>query len=93
MESTLSLILNDAANGGVEDMLSNYWQVLGEASVEYFFNNNISVKLVGGTDTRRMDYSTKDALQIIATEYGPTFFNSSESYEALIYGLEINWIF
>ena len=93
-ESTISAISNDADNGGVQDMISDYFQVGGELSLEYFFNPNISVKLVGGTDLRHMRYTTDEALDIITDpNYGSLFFNSNETYDALKYGAEINWIF
>lgn len=94
LETSLNWIYNDAANGGYTDMLSDYNQLQSEVSLEYFFNSNISVKLVGGVDRRQMGYTTEEALQVIADpEYGPLFFNSFESYDGVKYGAEINWIF
>jgi hypothetical protein len=93
-ESTISAISNDADNGGIQDMISDYFQFAGELSLEYFFNPNISVKIVGGTDLRHMRYNETDALEVIADpNYGPLFFSSNESYDAVKYGAEINWIF
>ena len=93
-ESTISAISNDADNGGVQDMISDYFQVGGELSLEYFFNANISIKIVSGTDLKHMRYTQTEAEQVIADpNYGPLFFSSNESYDALKYGAEINWIF
>ena len=93
-ESTISAINNDADNGGNQDMISDYFQVAGELSLEYFFNPNISVKVVGGTDLRHMRYTMAEAQEVIADpNYGPLFFNSNETYNAIKYGAEINWIF
>ncbi len=94
LEANMNWIYNDAANGGYSDMLSDYNQIQSEISLEYFFNSNISLKLVGGVDRRHMNYTTDQALQVIADpEYGPLFFNSFESYDGIKYGAEINWIF
>ncbi len=94
LETTVSYIFNDAKNGGVQDVLSNYWQVIGEISLEYFFTNQVSFKAITGTDARKFKYSTEQALEIIADpEYGPEYFNINESYTGLIFGGEINWIF
>jgi hypothetical protein len=94
LESTISGSRNDAYNGGTDDFLSNYWQVDGRLSIEYFFNQSISLKLIGGTNRRQMDFSTARAQQtLLDPDIDPTFFNGNESYNALIYGAEINWIF
>lgn len=94
LESTINLSKNEALNGGTEDLLSNYWQADGRLSVEYFFTDNISLKIIGGTNTRQMDFSTSEALQALQSpDIEPTFFNGNETYNALIYGAEINWIF
>ena len=75
-------------------MISDYFQVGVELSLEYFFNPNISFKVVGGTDFRHMRYTTAEALEVIANpDYGSLFFNSNETYDAIKYGAEINWIF
>ncbi len=93
-ESTLSYIYNDAANGGVQDYLSDYDQIGLELSLEYFFTSGLSLKIIAGTDQRDMKYTTEEALSVIADpDYGPTYFNVNESYNAMIYGAEINWIF
>lgn len=94
LEGNANLILNDAANGGYQDMISDYNKVVTQWSLEYFFNNNISLKLIGGVDRRQMNYTDAEARQVMALEdYGPLFFNSYESYNAAQYGLEMNWIF
>ena len=94
LESTLTLIQNNASHGGTQDVLSDYFAFLGEVSLEYFINAQISFKIIIGTDTRQYQYTTDDAWQIISNpEYGPTYFNGFESYKALIAGGEINWIF
>jgi hypothetical protein len=94
LETTVSYIQNDAANGGVQDMLSDYGQLAGELSLEVFISSNLSLKAVGGADQRKMRYAAATALNIIADpDYGPTYFNSFETYDAMRYGLEINWIF
>jgi hypothetical protein len=94
LETTLTYIKNDAANGGYQDLLSNYYQLGAEFSIEYFFSPNISFKVIGGTDQRHMGYNTEKAQQVIADpDYGVMFFNSNESYNGLKYGAEINWIF
>lgn len=93
-ESTISYLYNDAANGGFQDLLSDYFQLGAEFSLEYFFTTNISFKAIGGTDLRHMRYSTEDALNVISNpDYGPLFFNGNESYDGIRYGGEINWIF
>ncbi len=93
-EANVNFIHNDAAHGGNQDMLSDYNQLGSEFSLEYFFNSNISFKLIGGNTFRHMGYTLAEAQQVIADpDYGPTFFNSYESYDALRYGAEINWIF
>lgn len=94
LETTVSYINNDAANGGKQDLLSEYSQIGGEVSLEFFFSSYLSLKAMGGTDRRAMRYSTTEALNVIADpNYGPVFFNSFESYNGMKYGLEINWIF
>lgn len=94
LESSISAISNDADNGGIQDMISDYLQFAGELSLEYFFNPNVSVKIIGGTDLRHMRYKETDALEVIADpNYGPLFFGSNESYDAFKYGAEFNWIF
>ncbi len=94
MEGSINFILNDAANGGYQDYLSDYNQIGSRFSMEYFFNDNISLKMIGGTDFRNMGYSQQQALQVIADpDYGPLFFNSYETYKGWQYGLELNWIF
>jgi len=94
LETTISYIRNDAKNGGTQDLLTNYWQLNGEFSLEYFFTNQVSFKAIAGTDTRRFKYTTDQALEIIADpEYGPEYFNSNETYTGLIIGGELNWIF
>lgn len=94
LEASVNYIKNDAANGGNQDMLSNYDQFGSEFSLEYFFNSNLSFKLIGGNDFRNMGYSLSKAQEVIAdADYGPLFFNGYEDYKALKYGAEINWIF
>ncbi len=94
LESTISGSKNNASNGGTDDFLNDYWQVDGRLSIEYFFNQNISLKLIGGSNRRQMDYSIKQAQQtLLSPDIEPTFFNGNESYNALIYGAEVNWIF
>ncbi len=94
LETTANYIFNDAANGGTQDMLSDYARFGVDFSIEYFFNSNISFKLIGGSDSRNMRYTAAEAQQIVANdEYGPLFFNGSESFKAMKYGAEINWIF
>jgi len=94
LESTLNIAMNEAQNGGDDDLLNNYWQADGRLSIEYFFNKNISLKVIGGTNTRQMDFSTAEALQVLQNpDIDPTFFNGNETYNALIYGAELNWIF
>jgi hypothetical protein len=94
LETNLTYMVNDAQNGGIPDVLSDYTQLSGEISLEYFFNNQVSFKLIIGTDVRKFKYSTEEALEIIAMdEYGPTYFNLNESYSGLIMGGEFNWIF
>ncbi len=93
-EANVNFIRNDAAHGGNQDMLSNYNQLGSELSLEYFFNSNISFKLIGGKNFRHMGYSLAEAQQVIADpDYGPTFFNGYETYDAMRYGAELNWIF
>jgi hypothetical protein len=94
LEATMSLLYNEADNGGVQDMLSDYNQIAGEFGLEYFFNNNISFKVIVGSDVRRMRYSTEEALQVIADpDYGPQYFDTFESYTGIKYGSEINVLF
>ena len=94
-ETNLSYVYNKADGGsGYQDLLSNYDQLDLSASLEYFFNPEISLKLIGGTDRRNMRYSHRDALEVITDpDYGPMYFNGYESYDGLKYGAEINWIF
>ncbi|MBN2424384.1 MAG: hypothetical protein JXR46_09290 [Calditrichaceae bacterium] len=94
-ETNLNLALNDASGyDGYQDMLSNYRQLAIEFSFEYFFNSYFSVKAIGGTDGRTMDYSREEALKVIADpDYGPAYFNGYESYNGFKYGAEFNWIF
>lgn len=93
-ESNLNFSKNTAANGGDDDLLSNYWNISGLLSMEYFFNPNISFKLISGLNTQRMNYTVEQALLILQKpDVDPTFFNGNESYNAVIYGAEINWMF
>lgn len=95
-ENTLTVINNNAegSTNEAENMVGNFYQIMGEVSVEYFFTNALSFKLIAGTDTRRFAYTESDALRIIANpDYGPTYFNGQESYQGLILGGEFNWIF
>ncbi len=93
-EANVNFIRNDAANGGNQDMLSDYNQLGSEISLEYFFNSNISFKIIGGKNFRHMGYTVDEAKQVILDDdYGPMFFNGYETYDALHYGAEINWIF
>ncbi len=93
-EFNLSFIYNDAANGGYQDMLSDYAQLNSSFSLEYFFNARISLKAIAGNDFRDMRYSLEQARLVISDpDYGPTYFNGYESYNGLKYGLELNWIF
>jgi hypothetical protein len=94
LESTLTMIRNNASGGGTQDVLNDYFTLLGEISFEYFFTAQMSFKVIMGTDNKKYKYTLDEARQIIADpEYGPTYFNGSESYGALIFGGEINWIF
>lgn len=94
LEASFNYLLNDAANGGTQDLLSDYNQFGSELSLEYFFNSNVSFKIIGGNDFRNMGYELAEALAVIAQEdYGPLYFNGFESYNALKYGAELNWIF
>ena len=94
LESTLNILLNEAENGGDDDLINNYWQVDGRLSVEYFFSDNFSFKLIGGTNARQMDFSTAEALKVLQNpDIEPTFFNGNEAYNALVYGIELNVIF
>ncbi|MHB2150674.1 hypothetical protein ACX8XP_16600 [Calditrichota bacterium LG25] len=93
-EFNLSFIYNDAANGGYQDMLSDYNQLASSFSLEYFFNARISLKAIVGNDFRNMRYSLDQARLVISDpDYGPTYFNGFESYNSLKYGMELNWIF
>ncbi len=93
-EGNVSAIKNDASGGGDEDMLSNYWQLNGQISLEYFFIPSFSLKLIAGTNRRTMAYTTAEALQVLSNpDVDPTYFNGNESYNALIYGVELNWMF
>ena len=41
-----------------------------------------------------MAYTTAEALQVLTDpDIDPTYFNGNESYNALIYGVEFNWMF
>jgi len=94
MEANISYIANKANGGGIQDKLGNYDHLNIELSLEYFFNNHISLKTILGTDSRKFRYSTDEALQIISDpQYGPSYFNGNESYNGLILGGEFNWIF
>ncbi len=94
LESTMTMIRNDASGGGTQDILNDYFTILGEISFEYFFSTQMSFKVIVGTDNKKYKYTLDEARQIIADpEYGPTYFNGSETYRALIVGGEINWIF
>lgn len=93
-EFNLSFIYNDAANGGYQDMLSDYSQINTTFSLEYFFTQQISLKAIAGNDFRDMRYSLQDAQMVISDpDYGPTYFNGYETYHGLKYGMELNWIF
>ena len=92
--TNVSYVINDAQNGGVQDMLSDYNRLGLNISFEYFFTPNISIKVIGGTDSRKMWYTKEMAMSVINDpDYGPSYFNMNESYDALIYGAEFNWIF
>jgi len=94
LETTISYIRNDAEGGGIQDMLSDYDQLAGEVSLEVFISSNLSLKAVGGTDQRKMGYTTAEAQSVLLNpDYGPAYFNSFETYNALRYGIELNWIF
>ena len=94
LESNLTYINNDASGGDTQDLLNQYGHIIGRISLEYFFSNQLSIKIIAGTDTKKFSYSTEQALEIIADPtYGPTYFNSNESYNSLILGGEFNWIF
>ncbi|RMH62726.1 MAG: hypothetical protein D6677_09060 [Calditrichaeota bacterium] len=93
-ESNITATKNDAEGGGNEDLLSNYWQIAGQMSFEYFFVPGFSAKLIAGINQRQMSYTVDEALKILEEpDTDPTFFNGNESYNALIYGLEFNWMF
>jgi hypothetical protein len=95
-ENTLTFIANSTAGSlyEAENMLGNFIHLIGEVSLEYFFTSTISFKIIAGTDSRRFDYTEADALRIIADpQYGPIYFNGQESYEGLILGGELNWMF
>ena len=94
-ETTLNYILNKADGGkGYNDLLNNYNQLALEVALEYFFTPNISLKVLGGSDGRRMDYTKEQALKVIGDpDYGPMYFNGYETYNGIKYGAEINWIF
>jgi hypothetical protein len=94
LESNLTYIDNKASSGDLQDLLNDYKQFIGQISLEYFFSNQLSFKIIAGTDAKNFSYSNEEALEIIADPtYGPTYFNSNETYNALIVGGEINWIF
>jgi len=93
-ETNISYIINDAMNGGTQDMLSDYDRFNMNISFEYFFSSHVSFKVIGGTDKRKMWYTKEQALSVITDpDYGPTYFNMNETYDALTYGAELNWIF
>jgi hypothetical protein len=93
-ESTVTAIFNDAQNGGIQDYLSDYFQLNAEFSVEYFFSDFISLKVITGTNSRNFKYSNEDALKVIGNQdYGPTFFNGNESFTSWLVGGEFNWNF
>jgi len=93
-ETSINYIFNDAANGGNQDMLSDYAQFGSEFSLEYFFSSSVSFKLIGGNDFRHMGYSETAAKLVVEdVDYGPMFFNGFESFDAFKYGAELNWIF
>ncbi len=94
LETTLTALINDAKNGGVQDYLSDYYQLNAQITLEYFFSDFISLKIIAGTDSRNYKYNLEEALNIISnSDYGPTYFNNSESYSGLILGGEFNWNF
>jgi hypothetical protein len=94
LEADLTYIKNESSGADDEDFLSNYDHYFGEISLEYFFSNQVSFKIITGTDNKKYGYSIEKALEIIAEpSYGPMYFNSNESYEAIIIGGEFNWIF
>jgi hypothetical protein len=94
LESTITAIVNNAQNGGIQDYLSDYFQFNSEISLEYFFNDFISLKIITGNDSRDYKYSIEDALKVIENpDYGPIFFNGNESYSSWIVGGELNWNF
>jgi len=94
LETTMTAILNDAKNGGVSDYLSDYLQVNAQISLEYFFTDFISFKILGGTDSRTYKYTTPQATDVISNkDYGLTYFNANEEYSGLIFGGELNWNF
>ncbi len=94
LETTVTAIINDAKNGGVQDYLSDYYQLNAQITLEYFFSDFISLKIIAGTDARNYKYNLEEALNIISnSDYGPTYFNNSESYSGLILGGEFNWNF
>lgn len=93
-ESTLNFSKNEAENGDNDDLLNNYWLIDGQVSFEYFFTGNLSLKIIAGTNSRRMNYSTDDAVALLQNPaVDPNFFNGNETYNAVVYGAEINWIF
>lgn len=95
VESSFNVSLNNGINGGNDDLLNDYTQIDGRISIEYFVNSSLSLKLIGGSNLREMQYTKERALQMLSTGEidDPAFFNGNESYNALIYGAEINWIF
>ena len=94
-ETLINYVLNKAEEGtGYNDLLNNYNHLMVEISLEYFFSPHISLKVLGGTDGRTMDYSREEALQVINDpDYGPMYFNGYETYNGYKYGAELNWIF
>ncbi len=95
VESNLNISMNNGINGENDDLINDYTQFDGRITIEYFFNSNMSLKLIGGSNLRQMRYSTAQAVELLQDPDfdDPTFFNGNESYNALIYGAEINWIF
>lgn len=93
-ESTVTAIFNDAQNGDIQDYLSDYFQLNAEFSLEYFFSDFISLKVITGNNSRNFKYNNEDALKVIENpDYGPTFFNGNESFSAWLLGGEFNWNF
>ena len=94
LESNLTAIFNDASNGGIQDYLSDYFQFNALISLEYFFTDFISLKILTGTDSRNYKYTTEEAMQVITnSDYGPTYFNGNETYNSWMVGGEFNYNF